>query len=89
MATNRALTSGEDTVISSVDDLVVSATSLSLNPSDALDAGSGYDVLSLSGSGSFNLAGLSQFAGFEEVRLTNASSSSASLVLRDGADLKV
>uniref|UniRef100_UPI00313B85D0 hypothetical protein n=1 Tax=Methylobacterium litchii TaxID=3138810 RepID=UPI00313B85D0 len=42
-----------------------------------------------SGSGSFNLAGLSQFAGFEEVRLTNASSSSASLVLRDGADLKV
>ncbi|MFC6791438.1 Hint domain-containing protein [Methylobacterium komagatae] len=89
MAMSRSLVAGEDTVIPNPDDLVVNATSLTLNASDSLDAGAGYDVLSLSGSGSFNLAGLAQFAGFEEVRLTNASASSASLVLRDGADLKV
>ncbi|KQP72783.1 hypothetical protein ASF60_11575 [Methylobacterium sp. Leaf113] len=46
-------------------------------------------MLALTGPGSFDLAGLAQFTGFEEVRLTNVTSSSASLTLRDGVDLKV
>ncbi|WP_148239786.1 beta strand repeat-containing protein [Methylobacterium oryzihabitans] len=56
---------------------------------DSLDGGGGYDVLALSGSGSFNLAGLARFTGFEEVRLTNTTATVASLTLRDGADLIV
>ncbi|KQP72781.1 hypothetical protein ASF60_11565, partial [Methylobacterium sp. Leaf113] len=46
-------------------------------------------MLALTGPGSFDLAGLAQFTGFEEVRFTNVTSSYASLTLRDGVDLKV
>ncbi|GGE01876.1 hypothetical protein GCM10011390_20900 [Aureimonas endophytica] len=60
-----------------------------MNAEDRLTGGSEHDVLSLTGSGSFDLSKLAAFSGFEEVRLTNATSSSASLVLRDGVDLKV
>ncbi|WP_298955016.1 VCBS domain-containing protein [uncultured Methylobacterium sp.] len=98
------LTIGADEIHPTDADLVLTGTAATLNAGtptyssdgsvtysggDRLDGGAGYDVLALSGAGSFNLAGLGQFAGFEEVRLTNATGNRASLTLRDGADLAV
>ncbi|KQP72782.1 hypothetical protein ASF60_11570 [Methylobacterium sp. Leaf113] len=68
-------------VLLSAGDQTVQATATTLNAStyvysgmtstytggDQLDGGAGYDVLALTGPGSFDLAGLAQFTGFEEV----------------------
>ncbi|GAA0263540.1 hypothetical protein GCM10008965_34610 [Methylorubrum aminovorans] len=95
------MTSGADVVLPSDADQIVTATAQTLTstglnpanggtlPGDQLDGGAGHDVLALSGSGSFDLARLSQFTGFEEVRLTNTTSGSAYLALRNGVDLTV
>ncbi|WP_189338552.1 beta strand repeat-containing protein [Sphingobium sp. SCG-1] len=101
-AGTTVLTTGNDTVLPLGGDQVVAATSATLTAmtmtydgtttryfGDQLDGGAGYDVLSLTGSGNFNLSTLLQFTGFEEVRLTNATSSAASLTLRDGVDITV
>ncbi|MGU3361942.1 hypothetical protein ACLBWX_16555 [Methylobacterium sp. M6A4_1b] len=103
MSSMTVLTTGQDTVLPLDGDQIVQATAATLNAGtsvyngttptytggDQLDGGAGYDVLALTGPGSFDLANLAQFAGFEEVRLTNATSSYAYLALRDGVDLKV
>lgn len=62
--TSVSLTTHTDTVTPSDDDQIVQATSQTLNASDALSAGNETDVLVLSGSGTFNLAGLKHFGGF-------------------------
>ncbi|ANY80486.1 hypothetical protein BB934_21465 [Microvirga ossetica] len=96
--TGGVLTTGIDVLSPSDEDTIVNATAGTLNarpqmapdvPADSLDGGAGYDVLKLSGAGQFDLNGLGQFAGFEEVQLTNASQSPAQLYLRDGQNLKV
>ncbi|KQP72786.1 hypothetical protein ASF60_11590 [Methylobacterium sp. Leaf113] len=105
MSSTNVLTAGQDTVLALDGDQTVQAIAATLNAGtysfnpttgtatytggDQLDGGAGYDVLALTGPGSFDLANLAQFTGFEEVHLTNVTSSSASLTLRDGVDLKV
>ena len=69
--------------------LVVNGLSTTLNATDNLDGGDGYDVLQLFGSGTFDLSTLVQFTGFEEVDVTNISGGSSSLKLRNGVDLTV
>ena len=79
------LTVDPDTVAAAVDDLTVSGLSTTLNATDNLDGGDGYDVLQLFGSGTFDLSTLVQFTGFEEVDVTNISGGSSSLKLRNGS----
>ncbi|WP_292147919.1 hypothetical protein, partial [Mesorhizobium sp.] len=65
-------------------------TAPSLNPTDSIDLGGGYDVLALFGNGSFDLNGPSVLAGVDEVRLTYVNGSGPSaLTLRDGMDVSV
>ncbi|TGU46632.1 hypothetical protein EN795_31550 [bacterium M00.F.Ca.ET.152.01.1.1] len=87
------LTAGADTLAFGSSDLTnstVNATAPSLNPTDSIDLGGGYDVLALFGNGSFDLNGPSVLAGVDEVRLTYvAGSGPSTLTLRDGMDVSV
>ncbi|WP_206077196.1 hypothetical protein, partial [Mesorhizobium sp. 10.2.3] len=87
------LTAGADTLAFDSSDLTnstLNATAPSLNPTDSIDLGGGYDVLALFGNGSFDLNGPSVLAGVDEVRLTYVGGSGPSaLTLRDGMDVSV
>ena len=57
------------------------ATAATLNAGDSLTGGAGDDVLELVGAGTFNLAQLASFTGFESVKLDNPTNYSAYLTL--------
>jgi hypothetical protein len=76
-----SLTTGDDTVVAPASGATVYATAATLNAGDSLTGGAGTDVLELVGSGTFNLAQLASFTGFESVKLNNATNSVANLTL--------
>jgi hypothetical protein len=63
-----ALTTSNDTVVSSAPDLVVDATATTLNSGDQLTAG-GTGTLTLDGSGTFRVDALATFSGFSRIVL--------------------
>ena len=89
MAVNATLTEYSDIIFPLEADQVVNGTSLTLGSGDQLDGGAGFDVLALSGGGSFNLGSLAKFVGFEKVTLVNETNSNASLYLRDNTENQV
>lgn len=89
MPTRVSLTTGSDTILPSGDDQTVGATWPTLNTSDRLDAGGGYDVLELAGDGTFNLGTLVSFTGFETIRLTNETLNVSTLYLSNTSNAEV
>src|SRR3954469_20419033 len=84
------LTTDPDTFVGTgVDDDTVDGTAAALNPTDSLDGGGGHDTLAMFGSGTFDLAALVQFTGFEEVDVTNITGGQSNLTLRNGSALTV
>ena len=75
------LTSSNDTVVTPSSGATVYATAATLNAGDSLTGGSGIDVLELVGSGTFNLGQLTNFTGFEILKLDNATNTFANLTL--------
>ena len=78
---NFALTVGADTVVGGAADDTVNGTAATLNAGDSLTGGAGTDVLALVGSGNFRIDQLATFTGFERIRLDNATTLSAGVVL--------
>ena len=78
-----SLTAGDDTVVAPASGATVYATAATLNAGDSLTGGAGTDVLELVGAGTFNLAQLASFTGFESVKLDNATNYYANLTLGD------
>ena len=83
------LTSGLDTIPPSASDTTIIATAATLNAGDQLSGGDGHDELVLVGPGTFNVAALATFDGFEEIRINNISESSLSDVYLPDADVTV
>src|ERR1700681_2313642 len=83
------LTTGADTFVGTSADETVDGTSATLNPSDSLDGGGGYNVLALYGGGTFDLSSLVQFTNFQEVDVTNITGGQSDLTLRNGIGLSV
>jgi hypothetical protein len=88
MATYK-LTTGTDTVVGTSADDTVDGTAATLNPSDSLDGGGGYNTLALFGSGTFDLSALAQFVNFQEVDVTNITGGQSNLTLPNGIGLTV
>jgi hypothetical protein len=76
-----SLSVGADTVVGAAADDTVYGTAATLNAGDRLTGGAGADALVLVGSGSFRVDQLATFAGFESIKLSNATSSTATLTL--------
>jgi VCBS repeat-containing protein len=79
---------GTDSTNNPGSNVEVFGNALTLNASDQL-TGSGDTILGLYGSGAFNLAGLTAFAGFAEVDLINYTSQAATLTLRPSQGIAV
>src|SRR5262249_46346613 len=75
------LTTGLDTVTGTAGDDTVNATAATLNTGDSLSGGAGSDTLALWGSGTFWVATLATFTGFENITLNNFTSGAATLNL--------
>ena len=76
------LTTGNDTFVAPPSGSTVYGTTTTLSAGDSLTGGTGTDVLALVGSGTFRVDQLTSFAGFESIRLNNATPySSANLTL--------
>jgi hypothetical protein len=86
---NFTLTTGPDTIVRTGADDTVNGTAATLNASDSLDGGGGYNTLALFGGGSFDISALAQFVSFQEVDLTNITGGASNLTLRNGIDLTV
>ena len=69
--TTFTLTTGADTIVGTPADDTVEGTAATLNATDSLDGGGGYNTLALFGSGTFDLSSLAQFVNFQEVDVTN------------------
>ena len=78
---NFTLTPDADTVVGSTVDDTIIATAATLNAGDSLTGGAGADVLVLVGSNTFRIDQLATFTGFERIRLDNATTSYANLML--------
>ena len=76
-----ALTMGSDTVAGGPENDTSNGTAATLNAGDSLTGGAGTDVLALIGSGTFRVDQLATFTGFERIRLDNATTSYANLML--------
>jgi hypothetical protein len=79
------LTTGADNLIGVPDGTTVVGTSSTLNSNDQL-VGGGDDILTLLGSGTFDLTSLAQFSGFTEVQATG---SNFALTLPSGENINV
>jgi hypothetical protein len=75
------LTTNADTVAGGAADDTVNGTAATLNASDSLTGGSGFDTLALSGSGSFRVDQLATFAEIERITLNNATNQSTNVTL--------
>src|SRR4051794_8232892 len=78
---NFTLTAGTDTVVGGAADDTVYATAATLNAGDSLTGGAGTDVLVLVGSGTFRVDQVATFTGFESIKVSNATASTAFLTL--------
>jgi hypothetical protein len=67
---NYALTTGNDTIIGTPADDIVTATAAALNPGDSLTGNDGFDTLELFGNGTFRIDQLASFVSFEIVTVT-------------------
>src|SRR5262249_52367508 len=72
---------GNDTFVAPASGSTVYGTAATLTPGDSLTGGAGTDVLSLVGSGNFNVDQLATFTGFEKITLDNPTLQSAFLTL--------
>jgi Ca2+-binding RTX toxin-like protein len=72
---------GSDTVAGGPENDTANGTAATLNAGDSLTGGAGTDVLALIGSGTFRVDQLATFTGFERIRLDNATTSYANLML--------
>ncbi|WP_354067025.1 hypothetical protein [Bradyrhizobium sp. OAE829] len=83
------LTAATDAFVGSSGNDAVIGTSSTLNSSDQIDGGAGFDVLTLYGAGTYHLDTVSQLNGFEQVNFKNLGNSSSQIYLRDGEDISV
>jgi len=75
------LTTGSDNVTGTSNNDTVNGTAATLNSGDSLSGGAGTDTLALYGSGTFWVATLATFTGFENITLNNFTSGAATLNL--------
>jgi hypothetical protein len=87
--TTFTLTTGADTIVGTPADDTVEGTAATLNATDSLDGGGGYNTLALFGSGTFDLSSLAQFVNFQEVDVTNITGGQSNLTLGNGIGLTV
>ena len=83
------LTIADDTIVASPEDSVIAGTAFTLNPGDSLDGGDGYDVLELSGPGTFDLSALQGFTDYEKVSISNFAGGTTDLTVGSGPFLAI